>query len=193
MAAAHATLAQRARAQADPQPHPLGASAVAARALPAEGQRQIGRPADPMPHTPPRDGVRLRFLRFALIGLGNTAVTFAVFNLCLALLHMPAAAANVVGWVAGFVNSFVWNRSWTFADRRHLPMRRVLPRFALASLVALGVSEVVLVGLHSALLSSRLADLLPRTLLLNGIELVAIGCSLGVSYALAATWAFRKS
>jgi putative flippase GtrA len=125
--------------------------------------------------------------------VANTGVTFAVFNLCAALPHLPAAWANVIGWVAGFANSFVWNRTWTFGDRRHLQMRRVLPRFALASLLALGVSEGVLLGLHAVLLSTSAARQLPQAVLLNGIELAAIGCSLCVSYAVSANWAFRKS
>jgi putative flippase GtrA len=193
MAAVPATLARRAPAATDPRPLPDETRPAAVLTAPAGRRRDAGSVERPPQRSERRSRVRLRFLRFALIGLGNTAVTFAVFNLCLALLHLPAAAANVIGWVAGFANSFAWNRAWTFADRRHLRVGRVLPRFALVSLAALGVSEAVLVGLHSALLSSRLVDLLPRTLLLNGIELAAIGCSLGVSYALSACWAFRKA
>jgi putative flippase GtrA len=175
--------------------HAGGAVALSATAQ-REDEARFGEAppaAESRPARLPRGAVRLRFARFALIGLGNTAVTFAVFNLCTALLHLPAAGANVVGWIAGFANSFVWNRSWTFADRRHLRVGRVLPRFALASLVALGMSEGVLVGLHAVLLSWSVAERVPHTLLLNGVELVAIACSLGVSYALSAGWAFRKS
>jgi putative flippase GtrA len=172
---------------------------------PADGERSggtlvpwAGARADAIPRVDPsppadRSRGRLRFARFALVGIANTAVTFAVFNLCTALLHLPPAEANVIGWVAGFANSFVWNRSWTFGDQRHLHLRRVLPRFAIASLVALAVSEGVLVGLHAAVLSSRFAELLPRAVMLNGIEAAAIVCSLGVSYALSARWAFRKA
>ena len=137
--------------------------------------------------------VRLRFFRFALIGGANTAVTIAVFNLCTAVLHLPAAEANVLGWIAGFANSFAWNRSWTFRDRRDLPTGRVLPRFALASLAALAVSEGVVIGLHAAIFSSHFADSLPHAVALNAIEVVAIGCSLGVNYALSLRWAFRAS
>lgn len=190
-AAGSATLARRGLEDGDPR-RP-GAHAEIALAPSAPEHDDDARADRPASSTVWRNRVRLRFARFALIGLGNTAVTFAVFNLCTALLHVPAAGANVVGWIAGFANSFAWNRSWTFADRRHLSVGRVLPRFALASLVALGVSEGVLVGLHASLLSWSVARLLPQAVLLNGIELVAIGCSLGVSYALSAGWAFRKS
>ena len=192
-AAPSATLATRAH-PGDARSRSSEVHREALAALPA-----VEHACDATRTSPPRssplehDRVRLRFARFALIGVANTGVTFAVFNLCTALLHAPAAWANVIGWIAGFANSFVWNRTWTFGDRRHLRVRRVLPRFALASLLALGVSEGVLIGLHAALLSWGAARLGSQTVLLNGIELVAIGCSLCMSYALSAGWAFRKS
>ena len=163
----------------------------------AEASPASGGPAPAAVRAPQSTGrrspTRLRFARFAAVGVANTAVTFAVFNLCTAALHVPAAEANVLGWLAGFANSFVWNRSWTFRDRRDLPARRILPRFALASLAALAVSEGVLVGLHAAVFASRLGIQVPRAVALNAIEVAAIGCSLCVSYALSAAWAFRTA
>ena len=72
--------------------------------------------------------------RFALVGCTNFVVSFTVFYLSFnylppdavaalarsvgaseAALHPPAAAvANVLAYLAGMVNSFVLNRSWTF-------------------------------------------------------------------------------
>jgi putative flippase GtrA len=129
-----------------------------------------------------------RFLKFAAVGAVNTAVTFAVFNAC-AGLGAPAAAANAAGWTAGFVNSFVLNRAWTFADRRDLPTGRVLTRFATTNVVAFAVSEAVVVA-GAALLPAGMTTL-AHTLALNAVELVAVAVSLCVNYALALRWAFR--
>ena len=73
--------------------------------------------------------------RFLLVGVSNFCVSLAVFYLCYRLLLAggvpaasnrllaPAAVANVVAYLAGMVNSFLWNRSWTFRarDGRLLP------------------------------------------------------------------------
>ena len=131
---------------------------------------------------------RRRFLTFAAIGLVNTAVTFAVFNLCTAA-GLPAAAANALGWTAGFANSFLMNRTWTFADRRGLPAGRTLARFAATNAVAFAVSEAVVLG-GGALLPAG-AGTTAHTLALNAVELLAIVASLCVNYALALRWAFR--
>lgn len=129
-----------------------------------------------------------RFLTFAAVGAVNTAVTFAVFNLCVAL-GLPAVAANALGWAAGFANSFLMNRTWTFADRRDLPAGRVLARFAVTNAVAFAVSTAVL-ATGAALLTAD-AGAAAHTLALNAVELLAVGASLCVNYALALRWAFR--
>jgi len=137
--------------------------------------------------------VRLRFLKFAAVGVLNTGITFLVFNLCVAWVHTPAALANVIAWIAGFANSFVWNRNWTFADRRDLRARTALARFALVNVLMLGVSEGVVIGLERLADSTGITEALGSSLTLNGIEAVAIGCALCVNYALSSNWAFGSA
>lgn len=129
-----------------------------------------------------------RFLTFAAIGAVNTAVTFAVFNLCTAM-GLPAVAANALGWTAGFANSFLMNRSWTFADRRGLSTGRTLASFALTNAAAFAVSTAV-VATGAALVAAGGASA-GGTLALNAVEFLAVAASLCVNYALALRWAFR--
>lgn len=57
--------------------------------------------------------VGLEFARFVLVGVGNTLVSFAVYNVLLELaVAYPAAAA--CAFAAGAVNGYVFNRGWTF-------------------------------------------------------------------------------
>jgi putative flippase GtrA len=136
---------------------------------------------------------RLRFIKFAAVGVLNTAIMFAVFNLCALWLGMSAEAANVIGWTAGFLNSFHWNRMWTFADRRDLPGGRVFVRFALTNLVALAVSMAVIVAGQAGISRLSLASSLPEAAALNAIEAAAIAAALVVNYTLSTTWAYRAT
>jgi putative flippase GtrA len=131
----------------------------------------------------------MRFVKFAVVGVTNTAVSFVVFDLAALGLHMPVVWANVVAWLAGFVNSFIWNRRWTFADRGAGPTGPLLLRFAIANLLALGVSTVIVVALQHAagVTSSATAS----ALVLNGIEAAAIGAALVVNYVVSSRWVFR--
>lgn len=127
-----------------------------------------------------------RFLKFALVGASNTAITLAVFHLLAETLAVPALWANAVGWLAGFVNSFTWNRVWTFRDARSVPTRRVLPRFAASTLVALAVSSGVVLILQALVpVAGRGAPAL------DAIEAVAILTALVTNYTLSTRWAFR--
>lgn len=132
----------------------------------------------------------MRFLKFGAVGVANTLITLVVFNLIAVVLGWPAVAGNALGWIAGFTNSFYWNRRWTFADRAGVDARRSLVRFAVANIAALLVSTGIVLGLQK--LTQGMAPGVPEALLLNGIEALAILASLGVNYLLATRWAFRE-
>jgi putative flippase GtrA len=134
----------------------------------------------------------VRFVRFGLVGVVNTAITFVVFNIVTVALHQPPILGHVLGWLAGFFNSFVMNRSWTFRDRAHLAARRVLPRFLVSNLAALGASSVAIVSLDGLAESAGLYVSLPRPVVLNAIAFAAVSVSLLVNYALLTKWAFRE-
>lgn len=56
----------------------------------------------------------LQFIRYALVGVINTLVTFGVIFICKSLLGINPWVSNALGYVAGIVNSFVWNKRWVF-------------------------------------------------------------------------------
>jgi putative flippase GtrA len=127
----------------------------------------------------------MRFVKFAVVGVANTAAAFVVFNLAAAGLHLPLLLANVVAWVAGATNSFVWNRLWTFADRPTGRIGALVLRFIAANLVALLVSTAIVAALQAAAGSPL------STLRQNLIEAAAIGGSLCVNFVISSRWVFR--
>jgi putative flippase GtrA len=57
-----------------------------------------------------------QFGRFLIVGLANTAISFVVYRLLLAV-SAPYALAACVAFAAGAVNGYLVNRAWTFAAR----------------------------------------------------------------------------
>lgn len=55
----------------------------------------------------------LQFIKFNIVGIMNTAVDFAIFALMvfLGLHHM---ISQVISYSCGVVNSYLWNKFWTF-------------------------------------------------------------------------------
>lgn len=64
---------------------------------------------------------RVRLLRFVIVGGSNTVITLLVYGVAIGLgVWYPLAA--LLGYVAGIVNGYTWNRLWTFeVGTFHLP------------------------------------------------------------------------
>ena len=76
--------------------------------------------------------------KFAIVGVLNTLVDFAVFqtlNLTLGWVY----AAQVLGYTAGVINSYLWNSNWTFREQRTRSFREIA-LFLLVNVLSLGVS-----------------------------------------------------
>ena len=56
----------------------------------------------------------MQFVRYAAVGVINTTLTLFVIYVCKGLLGMNPWVSNAIGYVAGFVNSFLWNKLWVF-------------------------------------------------------------------------------
>lgn len=58
-----------------------------------------------------RPAVR-QFLRYLIVGVMNTLVTLVVIYLCKSQWGVNQWVSNGIGYVAGLINSFVWNKLW---------------------------------------------------------------------------------
>ena len=133
--------------------------------------------------------------RFALVGCTNFVVSFTAFFLSFNYLpptvvaalvgagsassHPPqAAVANVIAYLAGMVNSFLLNRSWTFRATSGNALPQAL-RFAAVSLFSLTMSTVVTFALVDVLGLPSLGVWVPLT------AVVVVVNYLGCKY-----WAF---
>ena len=85
--------------------------------------------------------------RFLVVGVTNTALSYAVFWLCLRALPkgpFQATASQLISYAAGILWSFVWNRRWTFRSRA--PATGQAVRFTVLQLAVALVSSA-LIGL----------------------------------------------
>jgi putative flippase GtrA len=56
----------------------------------------------------------LQFVKFGIVGVSNTLISFAVYTLLLKVFGVWYVAASGIGFGVGAVNGFLWNRAWTF-------------------------------------------------------------------------------
>ncbi len=86
--------------------------------------------------------------RYSVVGLSNTALDAVVYLLLTRWLGLGGAKilAKGLSYTAGTLNSFHWNRSWTFHSRARA-LTTFLP-FVLVSLASLAVNALMMyVGL----------------------------------------------
>jgi putative flippase GtrA len=84
-----------------------------------------------------------QFIRFGLVGVLNTLVDASFYFLLSRSGLIPSLIlAKGVSYTVGMLNSFYWNKSWTFQS--HVKSRRVFLPFVVANLLAVGLNAGVM-------------------------------------------------
>jgi len=115
--------------------------------------------------TAPLTSVRARvpvleqFVKFGIVGISNTLLTFAVYTLLLKVFGVWYLAAAAIGFCVGAVNGFLLNRRWTF--RGHVGDALTPLRWTIVQGCGLGLNEGLLYLLvHDAHLDKLVAQAL---------------------------------
>jgi putative flippase GtrA len=103
--------------------------------------------------------VLVQFVKFGIVGISNTLLTFAVYTLLLKGFGVWYLAASAIGFAAGAVNGFLLNRRWTF--RGHVGDALTPVRWTIVQLCGLGINEGLLyLFVHDAGIDKLLAQAL---------------------------------
>lgn len=88
-----------------------------------------------------------QFAKFGLIGVLNTLLDFGVLNLLSYLTKVYSGPTlvvlNVFAFLAANVNSYFWNKSWTFSSRAKNAASE-FGRFLLVSIIGFVVNSLIL-------------------------------------------------
>ena len=122
-------------------------------------------PARPTPPPPAATGplARLRapvvvqFLKFGIVGISNTLLTFIVYTLLLKVFGVWYLAASAIGFAVGATNGFLLNRRWTF--REHVGDNLTPVRWAIVQGCGLALNEGLLyLFVHDAHIDKLIAQ-----------------------------------
>jgi putative flippase GtrA len=84
-------------------------------------------------------------LRFLLVGILNTLVGLGSIYGCKFFLGLDDVPANMIGYLIGLTNSFIWNRRWTFSHSGGIASS--LPKFVVVFLFAYAANLAVALAL----------------------------------------------
>jgi len=121
-----------------------------------------------------------RIGKFAVTGVGNTLVDYAVYSVLAVLLGVNVYFAQFCGYTAGMLNSYFINRSWTFkTSDRFFSLQLV--KFIISNLVTLVISMLLLkLFIDFAGLSTLLA------------KLPTVCITIAINFLLSRFWVFRN-
>jgi putative flippase GtrA len=86
--------------------------------------------------------VFVQFVKFGIVGVSNTALTFIVYTVLLKVFGVWYLAASAVGFIAGATNGFLLNRRWTF--REHVGDSLTAVRWSIVQGCGLAINEGLL-------------------------------------------------
>lgn len=124
---------------------------------------------------------RIRFLKFAFVGVTGTIVDFGLMNLLRLAFNIPLIWAQAISFTVAVFNNFLWNRFWTYPDSRSKAAHRQLIQFFLINLVGIAVRTPLITWLDKVLLG--MLDRSTLTLPLENFVIsqnLALACSVGV-------------
>lgn len=122
-----------------------------------------------------------RVSKFAAIGLLNTGIDIAIFALLVYALSWPSLPAQCVSYFLAFLNSYWWNRRWTFGMKERGSARELL-KFGVVNALSFLCATGVLLAAEKGLDLSPIAA-----------KLVSVAASLAVNYVGSKLWVFRQA
>ena len=87
------------------------------------------------------DGV-IRFVKFGMVGVINTLVNWIIFFI-LNALGMYYILANIIAYILGTVNSYLWNTLWVFKYKDKASTETTI-KFIILNLIGLGLNTGIL-------------------------------------------------
>ena len=89
----------------------------------------------------------IQFIKYILVGCLNTAITLGVIFLCKSLLNVNPYVSNAIGYIAGLIISFIWNKNWVFKSQKGYSREAI--KFAVGFGICYGLQLLVVFLLNS--------------------------------------------
>lgn len=90
----------------------------------------------------------IQLIKYGLVGVSNSLITLIVIFVCNDLIGMKLMLADVIGYVAGLINSFIWNKNWVFKSHNRR-LRNEMMLFFVGFLVCFGLQFLTVLLLRN--------------------------------------------
>lgn len=108
-----------------------------------------------------RRGVR-QFVKFGIVGVSSTAIDWIVYFLLTRSFGVFYLDAKVISFTISVINSYIWNRRWTFRSQDPAKLRQ-FSKFLVVAGVGLGLNTLIMYIVVSKLLLDDIIGLVAAT------------------------------
>lgn len=57
-----------------------------------------------------------QFIKFGLVGISNTVVSYVTYSVCYYVFHTNAHVANIMGFIISVLNAYLWQSRFVFKE-----------------------------------------------------------------------------
>ncbi|MFS0775278.1 GtrA family protein [Neobacillus sp. 3P2-tot-E-2] len=118
-------------------------------------------------------------LKFSLIGILNTAITIGSYGILVYLFNMNYIIANIISYMLGMINSYIWNKNWVFQVKESSYL--IYLKFLLVNIIILGLNTLCLFILVNMFNLNKLFS-----------QIIVVGIGMGLNFILTKTWTFAS-
>jgi putative flippase GtrA len=126
-----------------------------------------------------------RFLKFSVVGTLGTVIDFGLLNLLILTFGFSKGLAKTCSFTVAVINSFIWNRLWTFREARDRPIGPLLIQFFLVSVGGLLLNQAIFLSLDAWVLGEAGVLATPMAALAFNIGLAHYKLAYNLSNAVA--------
>lgn len=119
----------------------------------------------------------LQFIKFGLVGVGNTIVSYTVYSVCYYLIHANVHVCNVMGFVISVLFAYVMQSRFVFKEREDAEHRVwwqvLLKTYASYAFTGLFLTEILLLLWINVIDISRFLEFASVWISNKGIHMTA--------------------
>jgi len=82
---------------------------------------------------------RTRFIKFLAVGIISSIVDFGLMNLFTLAFNLSLVLSQAISFTVAVLNSFLWNRYWTYPDSRSRSAIQQLVQFIVVNVAGIGI------------------------------------------------------
>ncbi len=87
---------------------------------------------------------RVRFFRFAIVGVIGAVIDFGIMNLLTRVFDRSLVLAGTISFICAVVSNFIWNRYWTYPESRSRTITKQLTMFFAVNIAGMAIRIPIL-------------------------------------------------